>query len=340
MEEKTYSFYGFLAGSFVLICMSYYYTQDLNYIWLLLGDGLTVLVWEVSNEYSKKEAGQNKEEVVIFEKKRTAWDIAAWFCNFAMMVLTVVTADFVSNSHASAVYAILGLIICFAGSFFCDIDILSFGTKPFRNPVTHSFLVPFVVWWYPYLVLSFVDHENFLIIFPAMFCLGAATHLIMDTLPENAGFIKRFEELFNIKYNSKQIQHIPDKWQHLWLLVSAGLLAICFGFSIPRFYGADNYTWTLPQTDYLGTLATFPYILILIIGLVGIGGFFAALIIGWKYETFFPKKPKTEEKTPAQEGKPEQEKEAKPPADNPKDEGNATGPDKDAGGDELIVEEK
>ena len=56
MEEKTYSFYGFLIGSFVLICMSYYHTQDLNYLWLLVGEGFTVLVWEVSNEYSRKEA--------------------------------------------------------------------------------------------------------------------------------------------------------------------------------------------------------------------------------------------------------------------------------------------
>ena len=269
--------------------MSMYHTQDLNYIWLLVGDGVTILVWEVADEYSRKGTTANKADEALFARKRATWDIASWCCNFVMMLLTVVTADFIYESHASAIYAILGLIICFAGSFFCDIDILSFGSKPQRNPLTHGYILPFVIWWYPYLVLS--SGESFLIIFPAMFCLGAASHLLLDTMPENVGFIKRFEELFNIKYNPKEIRFIPKQWQHLWLLICAAILIMCFGFSIPRCYGTYDYTWSLPQTDYAATLATYPYIFILILGFIGIGGFFAVLILFWKFGTNLAKQP-------------------------------------------------
>ncbi|HME55342.1 MAG TPA: hypothetical protein VKM55_24250 [Candidatus Lokiarchaeia archaeon] len=296
MEEKTYSFYGFLFGSFVLICMSMYHTNDLNYIWLIVGDALTILAWEVADEYRRKQTTDNKANEALFIRKQGTWEIVSWCCNFVMMVLTVATADFISGTHASAIYAILGLIMSFSGSFYCDIGMMSLDNKSRCNPVTHSFILPFVMWWYAYLVLSYSFGENFLIIFPAMFCLGAASHLILDTLPENAGFIKRFEELFNIKYSPRQIRYVPEDWQHLWLLVSAGILLVCFGFSFPRFYGIDNYTWSLPQSDYLATLATYPYILILIIGFVGIGGFVAGLFLSWQYGMKLSQKP---EKKPA-----------------------------------------
>lgn len=316
MEEKTYSFYGFLIGSFVLICMSMYHTNDLNYIWLLVGDVLTILAWEVADEYGRKEKTENKADEEIFERKRATWDIASWCCNFVMMVLTVATADFISSSsHASAIYAILGLIICFSGSFYCDIGMMTIGSQSRCNPITHSFILPFLIWWYAFLVLSYSLGENFLIIFPAMFCLGAASHLILDTLPENAGFIKRFEALFNIKYSPRQIQYVPEEWQHLWLLVSAGILLVCFGFSIPRFIGIDGYTWSLP-TDYLATLATYPYIFILIIGFVGIGGFIVGLFVSWKYNIKLSQQPgellaaKSEVKDSA---KPEEEEQSKEP---------------------------
>ena len=54
MEEKTHYFYGFLIASVVIIFMSMYHKTDLNYIWLLAGVLVTILVWEVANKYDRK----------------------------------------------------------------------------------------------------------------------------------------------------------------------------------------------------------------------------------------------------------------------------------------------
>jgi hypothetical protein len=286
MEEKPYLFYAFLIGSFVLIAMSMYSTNDLNYIWLLAGDVVTILVWEVANVSNRKGATAGNEGTdASLERKRVLWDTGSWCCIFAMMVLTVVFAHFMPDSHASSVYAILGLMICLFGSYYCEIDITNFSTKNQRSPFTHSFILPFVLWWYCYLVAI-----PQLIILPAMFCLGAASHLILDTTPTDAGFIKNFESLFNTKYNPKEIRWIPEKWQRWWLLASSLILILCFGFSIPRFIGTTGYIWILPQS-YLGVLGTYPYLFIIIIGLVGIAGFIAALIVSWMFNKHQPKPP-------------------------------------------------
>ena len=138
-------------------------------------------------------------------------------CNFVIMILTVVFADFISG-NSSKVYAISGILLSFAGSFFCDMDRMSFGRAGQRNPVTHSYVVPFLIWWYAFLVLSVSAGENFLIILPAMFCLGAGSHLLLDTVPTNAGFIRQFEEFFNFKQSP--IGHAPR----------AANVAACDGF--------------------------------------------------------------------------------------------------------------
>jgi lysylphosphatidylglycerol synthetase-like protein (DUF2156 family) len=312
MDEKTHYFYGFLIGSFVLLLMSMYNTQNLNYIWLLAGDVVTILVWAVSNEYRRKgpaassgvtsDEGQSPSEESassedatssparpavpassgVFERKFVVWNEAAWCCNFVMLVLTVVTADFISYSHASKVYAIIGLLVSFAGSFYCNMDVLSFGESRYRNPITHSYILPFLVWWYAFLGLS--ADEAFLIIFPGMFCLGAGCHLLLDTVPDNLTFVKQFEEFFNFKQIPKEIPHMPQKWQHAWLFASGVGLFACFGLCIPRFYLSDNFTWSLPVTGYFPTLATYPYLLILIVGIVGVGVYVAVLLLGWHAE--------------------------------------------------------
>ena len=223
MEGKTHFFYGFMIASFVLVVMSMYHTNNLNYLWLLLGNIIVIFIWEVADDYDRKGKEVDKEDEPPKESKRktkaatiaddsaatetenrsetsetaeepqtpapnpakkqqekmdkekiqkryTFWNAAAWCCNLIMMLLTVITSNFITDSRASSVYAFIGLLLGFAGSFYCDMDTLIFSIEAHRNPFTHSYLLPFIMWWYAFLVLPLADAS--LIIFPAMFCSG------------------------------------------------------------------------------------------------------------------------------------------------------------------------
>ena len=60
--------------------------------------------------------------------------------------------------RASSVYAFIGLLLGFAGSFYCDMDTLIFSIEAYRNPFTHSYLLPlYHVRWYAFLVLPLAN---------------------------------------------------------------------------------------------------------------------------------------------------------------------------------------
>jgi hypothetical protein len=116
-----------------------------------------------------------------------------------------------------------------------------------------------------------------------MFCLGVASHLLLDTMRANVGFVRDFEDFFNFKHSPGDIRRVPESWQHSWLFFSGIILLLCFAFSIPRFYGTHGFDWTLSTTDF-SNLSSYPLILILIFGILGIVGWFVAFGIAWKLE--------------------------------------------------------
>ena len=70
MEGKTHFFYGFMIASFVLVVMSMYHTNNLNYLWLLLGNIIVIFIWEVADDYYRKGKEVDKEDEPPKESKR------------------------------------------------------------------------------------------------------------------------------------------------------------------------------------------------------------------------------------------------------------------------------
>ena len=298
MEGKTHFFYGFMIASTFMILLSMSHTQNVLYSLLLIGNGIAIIIYKIADFYGlkvsaiekehaekKKQAKKTQQEVTeeknsdayLYRKKDIYYTSIAWTCNLVLILLTIFTADFIDSSisRSSSIYAFIGILLGFAGSFFCDIDTLIFGIQAHRNPITHSYIVPFIIWWYAFLVGSY--EERFMILFPAMFALGVASHLMLDRVPSTAGFVAGLKATFGFKEAPGDIRHIPEVWESAYLLISGLLLLTCFGLSVPRFYGTHGFTWSF--VDYT-QLSGNPFVGILIFGILGFAGWIGILVAG------------------------------------------------------------
>ncbi len=113
------------------------------------------------------------------------------------------------------------LLITILGAHFPDFD-LDFGRRFHRSPITHSALIPAIL--FAYHILYILDKTSLVLM--ALFFLGYASHLLLDIFPANASILKRFTYIFR-NYVPGDIRGIPKRYEKTFLVVS-GVLCIVF----------------------------------------------------------------------------------------------------------------
>ena len=105
------------------------------------------------------------------------------------------------------------------GAHFPDFD-LDFGVRYHRSPITHSALIPTIIFLY-YL---YFRPEDLVLILLSVFFLGYSSHLILDIFPSKASLLKRISSIFK-NYVPGNVKGIPKRYEKKFLVVSG---IICF----------------------------------------------------------------------------------------------------------------
>jgi hypothetical protein len=157
---------------------------------------------------------------------------------WACVAFTIVFLAFFFFGSASIRLAVLnasflGYIITAAASHGPDLD-LDFGIKYHRSPITHSPIIPAVVFVF-YFISSFSFPVLFLV---SSFFIGYGSHLFLDLIPPTgSAFGERVSKWFKQKLEGGapgDIRGIPEKHERNWLKISGIIITIFFILTILR----------------------------------------------------------------------------------------------------------
>lgn len=236
------------------------------------------------------------------KKARLSWlykklEAASWFLLLLLLCLTIITADFLPDLHRgiSVGLALIALPLgAIAGSFLPDWD-WDFGEGAHRNPLLHSYLIPFSIWIFCMIVFPY--EMRYINIIPAIFCVGYGSHLLADCVNSKIrGVLNILRDFFNFQSTAGDIRQIPEHWEHKWLSISGAILIACFGFTLPRIYGTYGFDWV--GTDFEGNIVWASQVIVLIIiALLGIGFWFIIFLKAYSIR-IAAKKPRQNQKRP------------------------------------------
>ena len=113
------------------------------------------------------------------------------------------------------------LFITILGAHFPDFD-LDFGRKYHRSPITHSVIIPALLFAY----YMFHLPDDMTLSLMALFFLGYASHLFLDIFPANASIFRRISLIFS-NYVPGDIRGVPKKFERPLLIIS-GWLCVLF----------------------------------------------------------------------------------------------------------------
>jgi len=124
------------------------------------------------------------------------------------------------------------------GAHFPDFD-LDFGTRFHRSPLTHSFIIPSLL----FIAYFHGTRDTTVLRLLSMFFMGYASHLFLDIFPAKASILARFLAPFK-HYTPGDIRLIPEKWEKPWLIIS-GLITLAFAFALLSLSLPPNWVWDL-----------------------------------------------------------------------------------------------
>lgn len=246
---------------------------------------INIKVAELEKQQPKKKEkdspNPNIDKLTLLKKIYVKMEGFAWLVLFIAIFMTILTADFFPDYHRGVSIGIALITIpitTIAGSFYPDWD-WDWGAKFHRNPLLHSYLIPFSIWIFG--MVAFPYEFRALNVVSAMYCVAYATHLIADCVPSTTtGVINILKDFLNTKQTAGDVRQIPEHWEHKWLLSSGIILLICFGLTIPRLYGTWGFDWE--GIDSEGKLSiTYQLMMLMIIGGIGIGLFLIMYLKGY-----------------------------------------------------------
>lgn len=251
MNGDTHNFYGVIFGTILITLISGFNAGFGKGAWFgLLTNILAMIVYGmatvIDNKHAQKEKTAKKDgntvthaisdQVLSKAKKR------AFMMLYFNVFVVCLTASFDSTQWfgwniATAAIATL-LVIC--GAEIPDFDFRIIGVDGHRDPLTHSWLIATILW--ALVMVAFpVGDTN--IIYISLFCVGYASHLMLDTIPSTATFFEGIKEFFAMHHSPGDIRNVPEKWEHPWLFFSSIALFIEFALGVTRFYGTHGFDY-------------------------------------------------------------------------------------------------
>jgi len=298
MNGRTHRFIAFVIVTMTLALLTFANTRNGLIIAVTSGImAISILFYSKSNEISikiaelekqqpkkkeKEPQNSNLDKLSLLKKIYVKMEAFSWIVLFSVIFLTIFTADFFSEYHRGVSIGIALITIpitTIAGAFYPDWD-WDWGAQFHRNPLLHSYLIPFSIWIFG--MVAFPYEFRALNIVSAMYCVAYATHLIADCVTSTTtGVINILKDFFDTKKTAGDIRQIPELWEHRWLLGSGIVLMLCFGLTIPRLYGTWGFDWE--GVDSSGNLnITYQLMVFMVLGFIGIGLFVILYLKGYQ----------------------------------------------------------
>lgn len=283
MNGDTHNFYGVIFGTVIITLLSGFNEAFGKAVWLGLLTNIAAMMiygWAtiIDNNEAKKEKatkGTEKEHKTheLVDKGISKAKKLAFIMLYANVVIVCVVASFNNTQwfgwNISAAVISVGMVIF--GAELPDFDTKILGIEAHRNPLTHSWVIPTILWTLGMVAFPFGDIT---LIYIGMFCIGYASHLMLDTIPSTAGFFEGIKEFFAFHHAPGDIRGVPENWEHVWLFSGAVGLFAEFATTVTRFYGTHGFDY-----DTSGDWNT-PTITIAIIGWVAVGLWAVLLVLG------------------------------------------------------------
>jgi len=255
MDGKIHHYWSIYFSTVILTLLTYMFTKQLYFLFgsiiLHILNGIfhaierstEFKIEDIMNEMKKNHHNLNlKNEMDKWNKKNIIWRKISWSCIYITAVIIALFSDYINNMPriTSVILSVLSILMSASGAYFPDID-FNWGIDEHRNPFTHSYIIPLCI-----MMLSMIGIMNqfrYMILLPAMFCMGYVSHLFLDCIPKSTrNFSSMIKELFiNWKNSPGDIRYIPERWEHSWLFISGIIIIVIFGFSIPKFYGTHGF---------------------------------------------------------------------------------------------------
>jgi len=174
----------------------------------------------------------NSEMNLLGDVSMNRFEHKFWACIAFTIVFLVYFFFGTGAIRLAAINAsVLGYLVVIAASHAPDVD-LDFGIKYHRSPITHSPLIPAVLFVF-YFLTSFEFGVLFLL---AAFFIGYSSHLFLDLIPPTgSAFGSRVSKWFEQRLKGGapgDLRGIPEKYERNWLKVSGIIVAIFFVLTI------------------------------------------------------------------------------------------------------------
>lgn len=290
MNGETHNFYAVITGSILISIISGINCAFGRSVWIgIITNIIALIIYGssslIDNVYKKKQ----KEEKEAKTKSKFVEDTVSIGKKIGMLILylnvIVVCAVSCFNYEywfgANITIAMLSMLLVIAGAVTPDLDTMLFGINVHRNPLSHSWVIPIILWTFGMISYG-VGNETFVYI--GMYCIGYASHLILDTIPSTAGFFEGIKEIFTFSHAPGDIRIIPERWEHAWLFFGGMGLFAGFLTSIARYYGIVGFDYDVEGDWNVSTIS------IVIIGASAVLLWFVLMFYGKVSENKKPSK--------------------------------------------------
>mgnify|MGYP005848399243 CR=1 FL=1 len=141
---------------------------------------------------------------------------------------------------------IIGYLLAFIGASLPDLDAWV-SIKSHRDPITHSSLLPSLLFLYFFLMFSFHSEDaEFLFVFAGLI-LGYASHLLFDVFPLGSSIKEVMKIMFSKEKGAPgDIRHLPEKLERGYLTYCGFLLIAEIVLTILKILsGLDDFAQSL-----------------------------------------------------------------------------------------------
>jgi len=129
--------------------------------------------------------------------------------------------SYFGNSSDYPIIFWISMLFVIIGSEIPDFD-LDFGAKYHRSPITHSAIIPIVMFTYYYVTAP----PEWVFEFIGWFCIGYASHLFGDLIPSKKDIVSAALTVLDPRGVPGDIRHIPERYEYIWLIASGTISSI------------------------------------------------------------------------------------------------------------------
>lgn len=283
MNGDTHNFYAVIMGAIVITLISAYNESFGKATWIgLLTNVIAMIIYgsvRLIDNYETKKKKASKDKIVQVKSSEIVEDAVTNGKKLAIgiLYLNMIVVCFLARfeialwNGLNVFLAFMSMLMVICGAALADYDTLLFTINVHRNPLTHSWVIPLSLWSLGMLAVPM--EWRALNLLSGFFCLGYASHLLLDCIPSTAGFWEGIKECFNFKHAPGDIRGVPENWEHIWLFCAGVSLLVAFATTLARFYGALGFDYSVEDWNTES-------IIFAIIGIGGIAIWVALMIVG------------------------------------------------------------